>query len=255
MPKERNYRTVVSALSGSNGVIYLMFLGAERYVNQIQPWFVKSGFYKNKENVNQSFTNLVAREYGDFFLKFTPHEGKNLPGSPRFYVANWEPISLTLRQFQVEFNEERLKSFLVAASSLNEDFPKLLVSMNESQHAPAFQKGLRWPITLGWYFLHQYLNLEPVLSIENEGRLLDQQDFMRVRKTILRDNPGAAKPRPFTPELESLERFIQQYPGGCDAFVTEIGQTMMWGSIKFMFGPLSKKVFSMMENFGDAMSL
>ena len=49
MNTKNQLQIIEEALDGSSGVIYLMFLGSEKYVGQLQEPLVKSGFYQKKE--------------------------------------------------------------------------------------------------------------------------------------------------------------------------------------------------------------
>ena len=122
MNKTRTLRDIGDDLAGSAGVIYVMFLGRETYIADIQESLLpheklpspKRGFFKNKENVNQAFERL--QEKGDFYLRFVREEKK--PGKPRFHTANMWPLFATLEGAGVKFDKRSVRlSFEIIVGS------------------------------------------------------------------------------------------------------------------------------------------
>lgn len=85
-------KDIMNSLSGLDGLVYIMFFGAERYAAQFREKFVKYGLIKHEENVNQSIKRLTTK--GDRFLKFLRE--KHTRGRPaKIYTAKIEPLQQT----------------------------------------------------------------------------------------------------------------------------------------------------------------
>jgi len=173
MKTPNQLQIIESTLDGPYGVLYLMFLGAERYVGEIQKPLVKSGFYRKKENVNQTFYKLMKQNHNEFFLKFLRKETK--PGIPQIYTANYEPLFLTLRSVDSEIDEEELKHLLNVFSFLNEGFPAYLINGKGSKIS---HRSLKWKIVLAKYF--HYLSTFFFLPYIYEMDILSDNDKEKV---------------------------------------------------------------------------
>jgi len=106
-------KDIENNLSGLDGIVYIMFVGAERYASQLH------AFIQNKEKMDQSIERLTS--HGDKFLRKMREE--HIGGIPaKIYTANLEPLKKTYEIVfaRADTTSSRIKSFLgyYLASSL-----------------------------------------------------------------------------------------------------------------------------------------
>jgi len=246
MESENEFKRILKGLDGSDGVVYLMFLGREKYTKEIQDPLIVSGFYAHKENVNQAFSRLTTEEYGDLFLRFVREESG--PGKPQIYTANFKPIFITLRETDIKFDEERLKLLFTTFSFLNDDFPRYIVK--RYGNIPSFHKKMRWTHTLSHYL--QYLGAFYFLPYFKE-RELEDKDKQKVEKLY----SFLAKDFNIHPNIKNradqeIEKFLTKYPGGVDSFIKEFDNIIMEGSLKLMMGSFAKIFISKLTSIFDS---
>jgi hypothetical protein len=210
--KSKTLKEIGDDLAGSAGVIYLMFLGRETYIADIQEPllpreklpYAKCGFFKNKENVNQAFERL--QEKGEFYLRFVREEKK--PGKPRFYAANMEPLFATLEGAGVKFDEGVFESLLKSLSVLSDEFPSYLVNASTLGGYMTFSpKSLTWSRTLGFYFMFLATSLYTLHSTSsNSGKaVLRETPLFRAVSAIL---PPSIK----EPNLRGIGEILENNP-------------------------------------------
>lgn len=212
MNRIKTLKEISADLAGSTGVIYLMFLGRETYIADIQEPLLppkklqsrRQGFFKNKENVNQAFERL--REKGEFYLKFMKEEKK--PGKPKFYTANMGPVFATLNGARVKSHEAMFESLLKSLSVLNDEFSSYLINASTLGGQMSFSsKSLTWPRTLGFYFMFLATSLFNMHS-----------KFSKLQKTSLRETPffyamsAVLPPSIKEPNLKRIEEIIKNNP-------------------------------------------
>lgn len=136
-------------LSGSDGIIYLMFLGRDTYAARIQGSLVGT-IYKNNSNVNQAVNRLL--KHGSKFLIFQrKHRGEKTPGrKAEIYTASFAPIFETLQAFDIDFDEKELQHALESLSVANNYFPEYLLNMFET----SIVRKSPWRITLANFFYY-----------------------------------------------------------------------------------------------------
>ena len=105
MKTQNELLRIKNALSGTQGLIYIMFLGRQTYVTNFQDEIVKAGIFKTKENVPQAFARLRNEENPACeYLKFIKELDQ--PGKPKILTANLEPVWTTLSRLKIEYNQE-----------------------------------------------------------------------------------------------------------------------------------------------------
>jgi hypothetical protein len=149
---------VRDTLSGTDGIVYLMFCGRETYVANTEKPLMEAGLFENPANINQTFKRL-ERDTEDF-IKFVRREEKK-PGVPAIYTANLHPIFVTLNNLGVQYDEEELTKSIEALSPLNDYFLEKYVSiarLREHNGRIRYRK-LDWHNILCYYFLFLMGNL------------------------------------------------------------------------------------------------
>jgi len=141
------FPSVNGILSGSDGLVYLAFLGRETYATHIQGSFVPS-IYKNAPSVNQTVKRLL--KYDSEFLIFKKEErGEGKGGKARkIYTANFDPIFLTLQAHDVKFDERELRDTIGSLSLANDYFPRFLLNLFDC----SLVMKSSWHLTLSNYF-------------------------------------------------------------------------------------------------------
>jgi len=170
------FQKINGILSGSDGLVFLAFLGRETYATHIQGSLVPS-IYKNVPSVNQTVTRLL--KHGSEFLIFKREErGKGKGGKERkIYTANFRPIFLTLQAHNINFDEKELRHTIDSLSAANDSFPRFLLNLF---HRSILVKS-SWHLILSNYFTF----LSNILRFSNQEEL---HSFMLPDIPIDREN-------------------------------------------------------------------
>lgn len=172
---------VRDTLSGTDGIVYLMFCGRETYVANTEKPLMEAGLFENPANINQTFKRL-ERDTEDF-IKFVRREEKK-PGVPAIYTANLHPIFVTLNNLGVQYDEEEFTKSIEALSPLNDYFLEKYVSiakLRENNGRIRYRK-LDWHNILCYYFLFltgnllRFNRITEILGKENpvESSVIDE---------------------------------------------------------------------------------
>jgi len=134
-------------LGGSDGIVYLMFLGRDTYAAKIKDSLVGT-IYKHDSNVNQAVKRLL--KHGSEFLVFKRrYREEGTPGrEAEIYTASFDPIFLTLKASDIDFNEKELQHTLECLSPANDSFPQYLINVFEISTV----RNMSWDIILANYF-------------------------------------------------------------------------------------------------------
>jgi hypothetical protein len=137
-----------SPLDGTPGIVYLLYVGRENYAQNIQN-VMTDGLYANRSNVNQTMDKLTG--FGKrFLISKGLYRKKGSRGRAReLFVANLNPITSTLKELKVEYDESKLVEILTALSDTSDFFPKFLTNMYQIHHI----RRWAWYQTLSVYFL------------------------------------------------------------------------------------------------------
>jgi len=213
------FKTINRNLSGSDGLIFIAFLGRETYATHIQNTLAPS-IFKNPQNVNQAVKRL--RRHGSKFLVFKRKErGKGKGGKERkIYVANFNPILYSLRANNIGFDYNDLQLVFRTLSIANDFFPQFLLNMFDRS---TILKS-PWSSTLSIYFTFlsnvlrfaKHPELVPLLPreipisketieelVEKSPQMAKKLDLMAVRMVL----PSSS----LNPEFESslVKGFIE----------------------------------------------
>jgi hypothetical protein len=136
-----------SLLSGANGIVYLLFVGRNNYAQNIQD-LMTDKLVSDKSNINQIVHKLL--ESGkDFLITKGSYRNKGARGRARdIYTANTKPITATLQQFNIPFNEPELLFILRELSETADFFPKFLTNIFQT----FVIRNLTWHQVLSMYF-------------------------------------------------------------------------------------------------------
>jgi hypothetical protein len=135
-------------LDGTPGIVYLLYVGRENYAQNIQN-VMTDGLYANRSNVNQTMDKLTA--FGKrFLISKGLHHKKGSRGRAReLFTANLNPITSTLKELNVEYDDSKLVEILTALSDTSDFFPKFLTNMYQIH----IIRRWAWYQTLSMYFL------------------------------------------------------------------------------------------------------
>jgi hypothetical protein len=157
--KKNSIISKTNPLDGTQGIVYLLYVGRENYAQNIQG-VMTDGFYANRSNVNQTMEKLTGSSKR-FLIPKGSRRKKGARGRARdIFTANLTPIMATLKQLNVEYNESKLLDTLTALSDTSAFFPKFLTNMYQIH----IIRRWAWYQTLSMYFLF--------LSIAVESRLI-----------------------------------------------------------------------------------
>lgn len=203
-------------LRGSNGVVYLMFLGRETSVSRIREPTKVIFPGGHVENVNQAFKRLKDKDTYLRFIKLEETTPRKPGRKPEIYKADYEPLFITLRELKIEFEEKWLKNLVENLAVLNDYFPSFLVSM-EKYTSPEFStKTLTWERTLSGYFFFLCIKLKfskekETIDIDAEGIDMLPPPLQVFLKTIF--SLQFHKEKPLDLEVkERVEEIFNQNP-------------------------------------------
>jgi hypothetical protein len=126
----------------------LFYVGRENYAQNIQN-LMTDGLYANRSNVNQTMDKLTG--FGKRFLisKGLRHKKGSRGRARELFTANLNPITSTLKELNVEYDESKLVETLTALSDTSDFFPKFLTNMYQIH----LIRRWAWYQTLSIYFL------------------------------------------------------------------------------------------------------
>jgi hypothetical protein len=135
-------------LDGTPGIVYLLYVGRENYAQNIQN-VMTDGLYANRSNVNQTMDKLAG--FGKrFLISKGLRRKKGSRGRARsLFTANLNPITSTLKELNVEYDDSKLVEILTALSDTSDFFPKFLTNMYQIH----IIRRWAWYQTLSMYFL------------------------------------------------------------------------------------------------------
>ena len=171
MKSEENkklFQRLNKILSGSDGIVYLMFLGRDTYAAKIKDLLLGT-IFRHDSNVNQVVNRLL--KHGSEFLVFKrKYRKEKTPGrAAKIYTASFHPIFLTLEAFNVNFDKKELRFLIESLSASNDAFPEYLTNMYEKSMV------LNWPwhITLAHYFAYisDYLRITSLPVIDKTTQI------------------------------------------------------------------------------------
>ena len=138
-----------SLLSGANGIVYLLFVGRNNYAANIQDLMTDT-LFADKSNVNQIMVKLT--ESGkDFLISKGPYRKKGARGRARdIYTANINPITGTLKRFNINFDESELTFALNQLCETSDFFPKYLTNTFQT----FLIRKMPWHALLSIYFFY-----------------------------------------------------------------------------------------------------
>jgi len=124
-----------------------MFLGRDTYAAKIKDSLVGT-IYKHDSNVNQAVKRLL--KHGSEFLIFQRrYREEGTPGrEAEIYTASFDPVFLTLKAFDIDFNEKELQDALESLSTANNSFPQYLINTFDT----SILRKSAWHLTLANYF-------------------------------------------------------------------------------------------------------
>ena len=228
------------ALDGTAGIVYLMFLGRETYVAQIQEPLTASRIYKNKENVNQTFYRLTKEE-GKLLKLIRTEKGK--VGTPNLYTSNFEPVFTTLKKAGIEFDEKDLTKTLTDLSFLNDSFPKYLINILNHGSSKLYSK-LYWKLTLANYFRFLFTMLEQFMKLKCSKE--EEKQIEDMHKILVEE---LSHPKLNAKENEKLITFIEGL--GSDVSNRLIVNFLLWYG-KLLFGSaMLNKIISISEKLSS----
>jgi hypothetical protein len=180
---KKNFARLNKILKGSDGIVYLMFVGRETYAGKVQSMLVGK-IYKHSANVNQAVDRLL--KYPSEFLVFKNREREEgtRGREAEIYSANLEPIFLTLKSFEIDFNQTQLRFTLVRLAENSDQFPTYLTNIFEASVVRTFS----WNSLLSLYFAYLLESLKvhnsavfPIPEIKMKKETIDE---------LLKENPG-----------------------------------------------------------------
>jgi len=141
------FKTINRNLSGSDGLIFIAFLGRETYATHVQNSIVPF-IFKNPQNVNQAVKRLLR--HGSKFLTFKRKEREKGKGGKErmIYTANFNPIFCSLRTHNIDFDKNDLQLIFRTLSIANDFFPQFL--LNIFDRSTVLKSS--WHSTLSSYF-------------------------------------------------------------------------------------------------------
>ena len=186
------------ALTGSDGIVYLMFLGRDTYAAKIQGFLVGT-IYKHNSNVNQSVNRLL--KYGSEFLVFRrTHREKRTPGrAAEIYTASFDPIFLTLGAFGMDVDKDEMQLVVKLLSPTNDYFPQYLRNILQR----SIMRNMSWVNILASYFTYLAENLR-IGSLPNGQK---EQIF-----TLLPTDVAIPK--------DNIDSILRRYPNMPEKFVS-----------------------------------
>lgn len=231
-------------MDGSEGIIYLSFVGAERYVAQIQDPLLKFGFYKKKENVNQSFQRLLGKNQNDLFLKYVK-QLEDKPGRPKIYTANYEPILLTLKDIDSEIDEKLLIEVLNDFSFVYSDFIRhLLNNKKQINH-----KQLKWRIVLARYLsfisttCFMPFSVDSVLNSSDKMKINPLLSFINNKHKTSHDNQ--------TMISKKIDDLMKRNDLSRNTFISELFKKFQDTSLKLVFGKHTGEVMQTISKLSN----
>lgn len=143
---KKNFARLNKILAGSDGIVYLMFVGREIYAAKVQGPLVGT-IYRHGANVNQAVERLLKHKSEFLVFRKRKREKGARGREAENYTADLDPIFLTLRSLGVEFNQGELQLTLGHLSEANDSFPKYLVNIFET----SVLRTLSWNNLLSLY--------------------------------------------------------------------------------------------------------
>lgn len=176
-------------LGGSNGIVYLLFIGRDTYAAKVQ-CLMKNTLFTHESNVNQVIGKLV-KEGSDFLVSKGPYRKKGARGRKRdIYTANLDPILVTLKAFNIEFNQKELQDTLTSLAETSDFFPKFLTNIFQT----SMVRRLPWHAILSSYinYLSETLRIPKLLvfpipsdfSIKEEKVISILKTYPSLRKEL-----------------------------------------------------------------------
>ncbi len=181
---DRIFEKAASVLSGSTGIVYLLFVGRENYAAKIQSP-MKETLFAHESNVNQTVSKLTKA--GKHFLICRGHfREKGSPGRARdIYTANLNPIIATLKRFNIQFNESELIFSLTALADTTDYFPKYLTNMFQT----FLIRKLHWHqlLSISFPYISEVLRYNDIIVYPMPSNLQVKKD---VVNHVLERNPS-----------------------------------------------------------------
>jgi predicted transcriptional regulator len=176
-------------LSGANGIVYLLFVGRQNYAANIQEPMTET-LFADKSNVNQIIAKLL-KEGSDFLISKGSYRKKGKRGRARnLYTANIDPITVTLKAFNIKFNDHELQFALDSLAETSDFFPKFLTNMYQT----FIIRKLPWHgiLSIYLYYLSEVLRanypivypMPPNFSIKKEKVTPILQEHITLRKEL-----------------------------------------------------------------------
>jgi len=158
-----------------------MFAGRDTYAARIQSPLVGTGkIFKNISNVNQTVKRLL--KHGEEFLVFKRkyRKEKERGRKAEIYTASLDPIFVTLRVFDIDFDEEVLPHVLERLSAGNDFFPQYLTNLFDI----SILRTSAWHITLANYFTYiaELLRTSRLFSGDNQ---IDTWPYINLQTTSI----------------------------------------------------------------------
>ena len=182
---KKKFARLNKILNGSDGVVYLLFVGRETYAAKVQNRLVGT-IYKHGANTNQAIERLLKHQSEFLVFKNKQREEGSRGREADIYSANLEPIFLTLKSLGVEFNQRTLQLALESLAEGNDYFPNYLTNMFDVSVIRTFS----WNSLLSLYlfFVVELLKvrkgiLYPMPEISNR-RIIEEKVAL-----ISKDNP------------------------------------------------------------------
>jgi hypothetical protein len=170
-------------LGGSNGIIYLLFLGRDNYARQAQGP-MKGTLFTDNSNVNQVIGKLL-KETPDFLISKGKCREEGKRGRERnLYTANINPIIVTLKAYNIKFDQQEIELALKELAETGDFFPQFLINMFKD----FIIRRLPWQGILSQYFY--YLS-----------------EVMRANKLIIYPMPSH-----FSVNQEKIDEILKLYP-------------------------------------------
>ena len=175
-------------LSGANGIVYLLFVGRQNYAANIQGPMTDT-LFADKSNINQVIAKL--KEGSCFLMSKGSYRKKGGRGRARdLYTANIEPILITLKAFNIEFNDHELLFALESLAEISDFFPKFLTNTYQT----FVIRKLPWHgiLSIYLYYLSEVLRADDLIvypmpanfSIEKEKVNSILQGHATLRKEL-----------------------------------------------------------------------
>ena len=136
-------------LGGANGLVYLLFVSRNNYAANIQDLMTDT-LFSDKSNVNQIMSKLI--ESGkDFLVSKGTYRKKGARGRARhIYSANMDPITGTLKHFNINFDYSELTFTLNQLGETSDFFPKFLTNTFQT----FLIRKMPWHALLSIYFFY-----------------------------------------------------------------------------------------------------